>query len=64
MLEIDIFLLGSDDLKHLYQKTDSYVKKRLLGGDPWDGLKEHIEFMADISKELSRRQIVFNIARR
>ena len=55
---IDLGTLNSEDLRKLYNELDSQIKDELLNGSSWEAVKNKIEFLTDLSKELENRNLL------
>ncbi|HJS53141.1 MAG TPA: hypothetical protein VJ765_01315 [Chitinophagaceae bacterium] len=56
-MEINIKSITTADLINLYQKTDAVIKKELLNGVLWNELKDKINLLTELSKELTKRHV-------
>jgi hypothetical protein len=56
-MDININSIKTADLINLYQKTDAVIKKELLKGVLWNDLKDRVDFLTEMSKELTKRHV-------
>ena len=56
-MEINLKSITTADLINLYQKTDAVIKKELLNGVLWNELKDKINLLTELSKELTKRHV-------
>jgi hypothetical protein len=56
-MDINILSLTTEDLINLYQKTDTVLRKELLKGVLWNDLKDKVDFLTEMSKELTKRHV-------
>lgn len=63
-MEIHFSSLNTRDLDAMYEKKSEEVRLLLLGGADWSDLKDSIEFLTELSKELARRHTTADSGRR
>jgi hypothetical protein len=63
-MEIHFSSLDARDLDAMYKKKSEEVRFLLLGGAAWDDIKDSIDFLTEISKELARRHTTADSGRR
>jgi hypothetical protein len=63
-MEIHFSSLNTRDLDAMYKKKSEEVRLLLLGGADWCDVKDSIEFLTELSKELARRHTTTDSGRR
>ena len=56
---LDIKSMKPEELINLYNKMDQDLNKELLSGKPWHQVKDKVDYLTEISKELTKRNISF-----
>lgn len=54
---IDIKSMKTEELLNLYNKMDAEVNKQLISGTSWDKIKVEVDYLTELSKELTKRKI-------
>lgn len=57
---IDIKSMKTEELLNLYNKMDADVNKQLISGTSWDKIKDEVDYLTELSKELMQRKIQVN----
>lgn len=57
---LDIASMKSEELLNLFNKMDADVNKQLLSGASWDSIKDQVDNLTELSKELMKRKIQVN----
>ena len=57
---IDIQSMKTEELLNLYKKMDAEVNKQLISGTSWDIIKDEVDYLTELSKELTKRKINLN----
>ena len=56
-MKIQFSTLASEALLVIYKESDAALKKKLIEGALWEELKERVDFLTELSKELGKRNI-------
>ena len=54
---IDIKSMKTEELLNLYNKMDADVNKQLISGTSWDKIKDEVDYLTELSKELTKRKV-------
>ena len=49
--------IETEQLLSMYKTLDAEVKQQLLDGGIWEDLKERVNYLNELSKELSKRKV-------
>lgn len=54
---IDIRSMKTEELLNLYNKMNAEVNKQLISGTSWYLIKDEVDYLTELSKELTKRKI-------
>jgi hypothetical protein len=59
-MNVPISAIDTEQIMSIYQQLNVELKQQLIAGAPWEDLRDKVEYINELSKELSRRKITVN----